>query len=204
MSTQEAVLIPDAVVASTSSLRTSPTICAHGTLLTIRPVEPTDVEGLARMFGRLSRESIYYRFFSPLPQVPPSTLRRVANVDHSHRDALVVLDGADIVAIASYDELPSTDRRAGHDAEIAVTVDDAWQHQGIGLRLGRHLAALALERGYDTFVAKTLPTNRAALRLIRKLAPEATVQFASGVYDARLPLATSLARPNPNALVRRV
>ena len=42
--------------------------------------------------------------------------------------------------------------------------------------------------GYDTFVAIMLPDNRAALGLVHKLVPDATVRFAGGEYEASLPL----------------
>jgi L-amino acid N-acyltransferase YncA len=74
------------------------------------------------------------------------------------------------------------------DAEIAITVEDAWQHRGVGLRLARRLCVVARDRGYDAFVARILPDNRAALGLVRKLAPDATVRFAGGDYEARFPL----------------
>jgi hypothetical protein len=50
------------------------------------------------------------------------------------------------------------------------------------------LALLATERGYDTFVASMLPDNRAALGLVRKLVPDATVRWSGGEYEADMPL----------------
>ena len=158
--------------------------------LTVRPIEIADVDGLARMFSELSPESVYFRFFSPLAPVPPSTLRRLADVDHCRRDALVALHRGDIIAMAGYDEVPSSIRSATRDAEIAVTVDEKWQHRGVGRWLTRRLAIVALERGYDTLIARVLPGNRAALALIRKITPDATVTFAGGEYEARLLLNT--------------
>lgn len=159
----------------------------EGIEVRIRPVEVTDVDRLARMALRLSPETIYLRFFAPLPRVPRSHLQRVANVDHCERDALVALAGDEIVAVASY---------AGHapgatrDAELAVTVEDAWQHRGLGLLLARRLATVAHGRGCETFVATVLPGNRAALDLIRKLAPDARIELSGGSYVARLRLAS--------------
>lgn len=153
------------------------------TAFTIRSIEAGDVDDLARMFARLSRESIYFRFFSPLPRVPDTVLRRMAGVDHCRRDALVAFHGDESVAIASYDTLPNGTSR---EAEIAVVVDDAWQRRGVALQLMCHLAELALQRGYETFVARTLPNNRAALALVRKLSPHSTATFAGGEYEIRL------------------
>lgn len=153
------------------------------TELVIRPITLGDVERLARLFGRLSPSSVHFRFFSPISRPPRAALLRLADVDHGRRDALVALDGDEIVAVARYDGLIGSRR-----AEIALTVEDAWQHRGIGKRLAKRLAVLASERGYDTFMATMLPDNRAALGLVRKLVPDATVRWAGGEYEAALPL----------------
>lgn len=154
-----------------------------GAVLDVRPIEPGDVPRLERMFDRLSPETVYRRFFSPVHRPPPRTLERLANVDHDSREALVALHGDEIVAVARYDA-----RRGSHAAEIAVTVEDAWQHRGLGLRLARRLAALALDHGFDQFLATMLPDNRPALGLLRKLSPTAAVRFDGGSYEAIAPL----------------
>lgn len=153
------------------------------TELTIRPITLGDVERLARLFSRLSPTSVHFRFFSPIVRPPRSALLRLADVDHQRRDALVALDGDEIVAVARYDGRPDT-----NEAEIAMTVEDAWQHRGVGKRLARRLAGLAGDRGYVMFVATMLPDNRAALGLVRKLVPDATVRWAGGECEAALPL----------------
>jgi GNAT superfamily N-acetyltransferase len=159
------------------------TIVVDGTPLTVRPIEITDTDRLASFFGRLSPSSVYFRFFSPIQRPPRAALLRLADVDHTRREALVALQGDDIVAVARYDARPGS-----ANAEIAVTVEDAWQHRGVGSALARRLAKLARDRGYERFVASMLPDNRAAIGLIRKLSPDATLRFASGEYEASLPL----------------
>jgi GNAT superfamily N-acetyltransferase len=161
--------------------------------LTIRPIAIGDVERLARLFTRLSPESVHFRFFSPISRPPRTALLRLADVDHRRRDALVALEGDEIVAVARYDgrlthDRPGDGRKASNQAEIAMTVEDSWQHRGLGKRMARRLAGLATDRGYDTFVATMLPDNRAALGLVRKLVPNATVRWAGGEYEADMPL----------------
>ena len=156
--------------------------------LTVRPIAIDDVERLARLFTRLSPSSVHFRFFSPIARPPRAALLRLADVDHGRRDALVALDGDEIVAVARYDGRPDDSPGASHQAEIALTVEDAWQHRGLGKRLARRLAELATGRGYDTFVATMLPDNRAALGLVHKLVPDATIRWAGGEYEASLPL----------------
>jgi GNAT superfamily N-acetyltransferase len=164
------------------------TMRVDGVELTVRPITIGDAERLARLFTRLSPSSVHFRFFSPIARPPRAALLRLAEVDHSRRDALVVLDGDEIVAVARYDGRPDDGPGASHQAEIAITVEDAWQHRGLGKRLARRLAELATGRGYDTFVAMMLPDNRAALGLVHKLVPDATIRWAGGEYEASLPL----------------
>jgi GNAT superfamily N-acetyltransferase len=151
--------------------------------LTVRPIAITDADRLARLFSRLSPQSVHFRFFSPISRPPRTALLRLADVDHARRDALVALDGDEIVAVARYDAKPGA-----HEAEIAITVEDAWQHRGVGGRLARRLARLAGVRGYDHFVATMLPDNRAALGLVHKFSPDATVRWSGGEYEASVPL----------------
>ena len=151
--------------------------------LAVRPIAITDVDKPGRLVDRLSPASVHDRFFSPIRKPPAAALLRLAAVDHARREALVALDGDEIVAVARYDGRPGT-----HDAEIAVTVEDAWQHRGLGKRLTARLARCAAEQGYETFTATMLPDNRAALGLIRKLSPHAKVAFAGGEYEATMPL----------------
>ena len=154
------------------------------TTLEVRPIGLDDVERLGRLFERLSPTSVYHRFFSPIRKPPRSALLWLTSVDHDRREALVALDGDEIVAVARYDGRPGT-----AEAEVAVTVEDAWQHRGVGRRLARRLALEAIDHGYDHFVASVLPDNQAALGLIRKLSHGASVQFEDGGYTASVPLA---------------
>ena len=126
----------------------------------------------------------FFRFFSPIVRTPRKMLAWLATVDHDRREALVALDGDEIVAVARYDGQPGS-----HDAEIAVTVEDSWQHHGLGKRLAKRLAAEAVSHGYERFVTTMLADNRPALGLVRKLSPDAQVWFADGGYAAAVPLA---------------
>jgi RimJ/RimL family protein N-acetyltransferase len=151
--------------------------------LTVREITISDIERLRRMFTRLSPDSVYRRFFSPVQEPSRTALLWLTSVDHDRRGALVALDGDEIVAVARYDG------RDGKDtAEIAVTVEDAWQRQGVGKRLTQRLAKRAINHGIESFEAVVQPDNRAALSLLRKLSPDAAVRFDGGEYAASMPL----------------
>jgi GNAT superfamily N-acetyltransferase len=146
---------------------------------------PDDVDALRRMFFRLSPETVYRRFFRPVREPSLADLRYFTGVDHDQREALVAEADGEIVGVARYDRSPS----ACDAAEIAIVVEDAWQHNGLGQRLIRRLSALAYERGVRVFTADVLGGNRAAMHLLRTLSPNADVHLASGEVVVRAPLA---------------
>jgi GNAT superfamily N-acetyltransferase len=153
-----------------------------GSVVAIRPVEPADAYALLRMFDRLSPESIYHRFFSPMPRPRRAALLHLAGLDHELHEALVATMGREIVAVARYDA-----RRHETDAEVAVIVDDEWQDRGLGTRLLHRLARLGARRGLVAFRATVLGDNRRALPFLRRLSPDAEVVFRDGEYQVYAP-----------------
>jgi GNAT superfamily N-acetyltransferase len=156
---------------------------ADGTVVEVRAIDASDVCRLRRLFDRLSPTSVYFRFFAPIRRPRAGVLEHLAAVDHDRREALVAVAGDEIVAVARYEA--GTD---GDEAELAVTVEDAWQGRGIGKRLSRRLARLARDRGFTAFTATVLGENRAALALMHSITPDVDVRFRSGQYDVYVPL----------------
>ena len=81
---------------------------------------------------------------------------------------LAVSPGDEIVAVARYDTRPGTDQ-----AEIAVTVEDAWQHRGLGRRLTARRAigyaqALAQLNGTATRTEAIAETQALTRRYARR------------------------------------
>src|SRR5437879_4442671 len=111
--------------------------------LVVRPVEPDDAERLRRFFGRLSDQTVYRRFFTLFPAPPPAVLAHLLSGDGRDHESLAVLDGDEIVALAGWDRLAGDAAGDGEtdEAEIAVLVEDAWQHRGLGRALVRMLTA---------------------------------------------------------------
>ena len=56
----------------------------------IRPIRPEDAELLVEFYSRVSDESKYYRFFSPMPQLSERDVDRFTHVDHVDRVAFVL------------------------------------------------------------------------------------------------------------------
>ena len=64
---------------------------SDGSTLQLRPLEPADGPLLVRLFYRLSPESVYKRFLSPIPSPYRPELRRLLEIDHRDREALAVI-----------------------------------------------------------------------------------------------------------------
>jgi GNAT superfamily N-acetyltransferase len=151
--------------------------------LLVREMAPSDADRLLRFHDTLSSETLRMRFFSPHPRLSPEELARFTTVDHHDREALVALDGDDIVAVARWDRL--ADRAL---AEVAFVVADAWQGRGIGPLLLARLAELARANGIDRLVALVLPENERMLEMLRHTGLPARRRFADGVVHVELDL----------------
>jgi GNAT superfamily N-acetyltransferase len=65
-------------------------------------------------------------------------------------------------------------------------VEDAWQKKGLGSVLVERLRELAEGRGIDAFTATILSENRPALRLVRRVFPNALLALDGTEMNALL------------------
>ena len=139
-----------------------------GSVVSVREIWPEDAPALQRLVGRLSKRTIYLRFFGPMDELSDDKARHFAEVDGTDRCALVALDPEDeneIVAVVRYDR----EEKDANAAEYAALVEDRMQGRGLGLSLTRFLIEVARERDVRRFHALVLPQNRGMLRLLRSL-----------------------------------
>jgi GNAT superfamily N-acetyltransferase len=162
-------------------------VLASGLTARVRQIEPTDATALAAFHNGLSAESRQKRYFTPMPHLSETMLQRFVNVDHVDREALVVIAGDGIVGLGQYERL----RAQPTDAEVAFSVADALQGQGIGTLLLEHLASLARVRGIERFVAETLATNDEMLHVFTRAGYEVHRRFNDGVYELSFAIAAT-------------
>jgi GNAT superfamily N-acetyltransferase len=149
-----------------------------------RPVQDDDLPRFLRLWPRLSAETRYRRFHSPVRRLPMDLVHRLVHVDHDAREAVVALVGGEVVGVARYDRSP-TDRT---EAEFAIVVEDDWQNVGLGRQLLGELTRLAARRGVGVLTATVQADNDRMVWLIRRLLPRAHVTVDAGVYTVRAPI----------------
>ena len=162
---------------------------------TLRPISSADAERLRRLFHRLTPETRYLRFFSPIQHLEDRMLRHLAGVDHHDREALAAVVGDEVVGVARYDRVPSEP----HAAEMAVVVEDRWQRRGIATLLLARLADLARSREIRRFTAVVLPDNGALVALVRSLWPHARWRWEDGYRHLDVDLGPTLETPLPTS-----
>ncbi len=143
----------------------------------LRPIRPADAEALQAFHMRQSPESVYLRFFAPMPRLSDRDLERFTHVDYGDRVALIALIGDEIIGVGRYDRVDEG------QAEVAFNIADAHQGRGLGSVLLEHLAAVARERGIHRFVAEVLPQNRKMVQVFREAGYEVTHHFDDGVIS---------------------
>ena len=136
-----------------------------GARLLVRPIEPEDRARLVAGFERLSPESRYRRFFTPLGELSGRQLDYLTRVDHHDHEALVAIDeqSGEGVAVARF-------IRVGEGvAEPAIAVVDDWQNRGVGSALLDLLVERAREEGIRRFAALVLADNPGAITILERL-----------------------------------
>ncbi len=158
-----------------------------GTPVLIRCLEPGDGHLLEIGLEHLSPQSRYRRFFRPMTKLPEALLKRFTEIDHTSHEAVGALDMSstepDPLGVARYIRLDNDDTAA----EVAVTVVDSHQGQGLGTILLACLACRAIENNFGGFVAVVLQDNSGMLELFKQL--DAKIEMSgAGEVEVRIPI----------------
>jgi GNAT superfamily N-acetyltransferase len=156
-----------------------------GQRILVRPIRPADGNPLAELHARLSPDSIYRRYFGVKPVLSPAEILRFTGISEEWRFALVgVRSTGELAGVARYEG------QAGHSsAELALIVDDALHHLGLGTLLLQRLVDVAVVSGLDSLMAMVLASNTSMLHLLRNLHVPSTSAWDSGSIEVRLQLA---------------
>jgi GNAT superfamily N-acetyltransferase len=155
-----------------------------GAAITVRPIAPEDKLAIVSSFEKLSPESRYRRFFSPLDRLSNRDLAYLTEVDHHDHEAMIAhSDIGEPLGVARYVRGADEEK-----AEVAVVVIDEWQGRGVATALLTRLVERARAEGIGTFTATILADNRDAIGLMRHLGDPHTVGTPSSTIDLEMRL----------------
>ncbi|HET6461901.1 MAG TPA: GNAT family N-acetyltransferase [Syntrophales bacterium] len=117
-----------------------------GSAVFLRPVKPADGPLILDFFGRLSRDSIYFRFLTHLEKLQPEMLKQYVEIDYEKHFALAAIIKEEerdaIVGTCRYIVKENTDH-----AELTVVLRDDWQRKGLGRALVTRVVEIARSKG---------------------------------------------------------
>jgi RimJ/RimL family protein N-acetyltransferase len=139
-----------------------------GTDITLRPFRPGDGGLLVAGFARMSPQSRYRRFMTPMPRLTDSTLAFLTSVDgvnHRAWGAIVDEPGGEVGAGVVRWVRTKTDPVV---ADMAVTVIDDYQGRGLGGLLLDVAVLDAFAFGIERFEGTVLGENIASRRMLAR------------------------------------
>jgi RimJ/RimL family protein N-acetyltransferase len=162
----------------------------NGKTVLIRPVRTDDKDRFAEAFRNLEKESIYTRFFYYKKALTDADLKAATEIDFEKVVALVVTigEGEDetIIGGGRYVVFDSATKLSS--AEVAFTVEEDYQGQGIASLLLQKLASIACEKGVSQFVAEVLAENKAMLGVFSRSGLPVNEKLERGVMHITLSL----------------
>jgi acetyltransferase len=140
-----------------SSLESDMTL-PDGANLHVRPIRPSDADGVMTMLRRCSARDLRLRFLSAMKEPDPRLIARLAQIDYAREMAFVAVEPAtgDILGVARLHGDANH-----HRAEHAIIVRTDWQGRGLGHRLLERLIAFARTEGFAEIWAVEMAENEA-------------------------------------------
>jgi acetyltransferase len=163
----------------------------NGKEILVRPIRPEDEPLLIKLHQSLSDRTVYLRYFQSLKlsqRTAHERLTRLCFIDYDREMALVAehkdANGdSEIIAIGRLSRL-----RGREEAELAVLVDDRFQHQGLGTELFRRLLEVARDERLTSVGSTILSENREMQAICRKLGFHLEADLEDGTVQAVLKL----------------
>lgn len=158
-------------------------ILRDGTTMRLARPGQADRDAVLALFTGLSAESLGMRFRAAV-RPDESLVDPYLDADGVERAALIGTAQGRVVALASFDRL-----RDPTAAEVAFTVDDAMQGNGVGTRLLEQLAEMAAAAGVTRFVAETSTENHRMLSVLEDAGFAVTRRVEEGTAELSFAIA---------------
>jgi len=145
-----------------------------GSTALIRPICPSDRDGLLSFHRLISDSTVYMRYFSPVSLAWRIAAPRIADdlANNPARHLILVVErrapASGVRAIVGVGRLVMLDT-SRETAEFALTIRDDFQGMGLGAALLEALIETARTEGLHRLVASVLWENHRMLQLCREL-----------------------------------
>jgi acetyltransferase len=152
-----------------------------------RPILPEDEPQLRAFIAQVTKEDLYYRYFSEINEFTHEDLANMTQIDYDREMAIVAVrqhDGNDEIigvtrAISDADNI---------DAEFSVLVRSDLKGLGMGRRLLEKMIRYTRDHGLQQLNGITMPHNTGMITLARKLNFRVNIQLDDGIVSLNLPL----------------
>ncbi|MFY0405278.1 GNAT family N-acetyltransferase [Pantoea dispersa] len=160
----------------------------NGQRCLFRPILPEDEPQLRAFIAQVTKEDLYYRYFSEINEFTHDDLANMTQIDYDREMAIVAVrqhNGADEIigvtrAISDADNI---------DAEFSVLVRSDLKGLGMGRRLLEKMIRYTRDHGLQQLNGITMPHNTGMITLARKLNFRVNTQLDDGIVSLNLPLA---------------
>lgn len=157
--------------------------------IVIRAIRPDDKPLLQEGLHRLSKRSIYFRFFAIRKELSPQELVLFTELDFVRRAGLLaVLPEAGIETLLGVGRYIADDYEPSA-AELAFVVAERFQGRGVATALLKHLTKIARDNGIKRFKGLVMSDNVRMSRLFTREGFK-VVSENDGLVEFRLDLST--------------
>lgn len=158
------------------------------TYLCFKTLEKEDREKFIEGFKKLSKNTIYHRFFGFMKELTEKQIEELLDVDKKDHVAWTAFDIVDEdtvgVGVGRFKRSPTNPR----EAELALTVLDEYQGKGVGSVLLAIMYYLAGQLNIELFTGIILFDNTKLIKRFRELGAEFT--RTSNEFEMLLPVHT--------------
>jgi len=155
----------------------------NGLRVLLRPSCGADAPQVAEAMRTASPTTLRNRFFVAVRSLPEAELRERLEVRSPDECCLVAVLKPQIIGGVRF-----VRRSDPEEAELAITVHDAFQRQGLGSELMRRLIPIARERGIRRLVGETLNDNQGLVALLGRFGPLRLTRKEPGIRHVELDL----------------
>ncbi|MTB40183.1 bifunctional acetate--CoA ligase family protein/GNAT family N-acetyltransferase [Providencia vermicola] len=153
----------------------------------LRPILPEDEPLLKSFIAQVTKEDLYYRYFSEISEFTHDDLANMTQIDYDREMAFVAVRNQDsnpeIIGVTRAMADPDN-----QEAEFAVLVRSDMKGLTLGYQLMSKLLSYTRSHGIKKLTAITMPENRNMISLAKKLGFDVDLQFDEGVVNLTLHL----------------